>query len=972
MRLHKLWTVLLSLGYGVNAQELEDSLPTDMGFEQAPYIIYPDGIAHKETSMPESSPPEESSSYPDEPEHELGELEVDVTTVSMLYVTTVPVTVYLPMETDVELSTELDTEVTTEYYTLYSDMSIAPITVTATASSDIELTQSGSIISSTPNPTTLQPPTFTLATTEHITSSVTELAQVNSDVNVQTVTTTLPPTITLAASTTTVLLTATNTMEVTATQSTQIACCATIASAEPDLPEGFIWASDSSLPSGLADKETSMSEPSSKTDELGDLDEDESSPMPDDSTSWIVVTSYSFSVDVEYITETPVATTVESVVLSVIQETETETVVVTSMSDTPIVTETVTLVNTQTSQLPDSTFTGLTSTVTPSSALVTSTATELVTTTIVPPGSNIVATSTTTVTEYEDPTTPDVVTVTSTVFLSLTISDLITQTGAGDTVTAETTESFTVTETETEYNTVTSYDVETITSRPTTTITERIYQHVTITSTVAGSPQVVVLDEGNNDELYAWEKNEQYASESPWPGNTVSSVFSMAPSLNYPVGMADKETSMPGSSETTLFEVTELPDGNLEESGNLVETETVFITLSPDESNNVEESPAGPVTVTEKLEQSQDVVIVTPIIQVNLSQLGDEVQTVTNTVMSTISSEPTPSVLTVTETLGQPSPSVVTVTSVPPVTVTVGSSQPAGPVTVTVGESSQPAGPVTVTVGESSEPAGPVTVTVGEPSEPEGEQVTSTVIETVKQTETEKVTQTAFATVGMSAQIVGESATATQGSNWSMGGSSGQQQIGGVVNEPVQQVGHSTFVQTVATASYDIVRVIGPSYTSTISMHMQGYVNGQPFGQGTDLISPPPVTSSAASAYIQTPYSTSNTLSLPTPSMPSLPNSGAQGQVVVGGMIVGSSGSSSSGSVQYQGGSANGSSQNVQSAGTQSAFGGQQNSFDGQQNSFGGQQNGFSGQQDGFSGQQNGIAGQQNKLAVQPNGFLVR
>ncbi|KAI9481757.1 hypothetical protein BX667DRAFT_493203 [Coemansia mojavensis] len=496
---------------------------------------------------------------------------------------------------------------------------------------------------------------------------------------------------------------------------------------------------------------------------------------------------------------------------------------------------------------------------------------------------------------------------------------------------------------------------------------------------VAGSPQVVVLDEGNNDELYAWEKNEQYASESPWPGNAISSVFSMAPSLNYPVGMADKETSMPGSSETTLFEVTELPDGNLEESGNLVETETVFITLSPDESNNVEESPAGPVTVTEKLEQSQDVVIVTPIIQVNLSQLGDEVQTVTNTVMSTISSEPTPSVLTVTETLGQPSPSVVTVTSVPPVTVTVGSSQPAGPVTVTVGESSQPAGPVTVTVGESSEPAGPVTVTVGEPSEPEGEQVTSTVIETVKQTETEKVTQTAFATVGMSAQIVGESATATQGSNWSMGGSSGQQQIGGVVNEPVQQVGHSTFVQTVATASYDIVRVIGPSYTSTISMHMQGYVNGQPFGQGTDLISPPPVTSSAASAYIQTPYSTSNTLSLPTPSMPSLPNSGAQGQVVVGGMIVGSSGSSSSGSVQYQGGSANGSSQNVQSAGTQSAFGGQQNSFDGQQNSFGGQQNGFSGQQDGFSGQQNGIAGQQNgiagqqnKLAVQPNGFLVR
>ncbi|KAJ2449860.1 hypothetical protein EV183_004646 [Coemansia sp. RSA 2336] len=528
---------------------------------------------------------------------------------------------------------------------------------------------------------------------------------------------------------------------------------------------------------------------------------------------------------------------------------------------------------------------------------------------------------------------------------------------------------------------------------------------------VAGSPQVVVLEE-SNDELYAWEKNEQYASESPWPGNTVSSVFSMAPSLNYPVGMVDKETSMPGSSETTLFEVTELPDGNLEESGNLVETETVFVTLSPNESNNVEESPAGPVTVTEKLEHSQDVVIVTPIIQVNLSQLGDELQTVTNTVMSTISSEPTPSVSTVTEIVGQPSPSVVTVTSVPPVTVTVGSSQPAGPVTVTVGssqpagpvtvtvgESSKPEGPVTVTVGESSEPEGPVTVTVGESSEPQGEQVTSTVVETVKQTETEKVTQTAYATVGMSEQIVGGGSAATQASSgWSMSMSSGQQQVGGVVNEPAQQVGHSTVVQTVATASYDIVRVIGPSYTSTISMHMQGYADGQPVGQGTDLISPPPVTSSAASAFIQTPYSTSNTLSLPTPS---LPNAGAQGQVIVGGMVVGSSGSSSGGSVQYQGGSANGSSQNVQGAGSQSAFGsqqnvqnteaqgafgGQQNGFNGQQNGFNGQQNGFSGQQNGFSGQQNDISGQrsdfngqqndvsgqQNKLAVQPNGSLLR
>ncbi|KAJ2849740.1 hypothetical protein IWW36_002406 [Coemansia brasiliensis] len=730
-----------------------------------------------------------------------------------------------------------------------------------------------------------------------------------------------------------------------------VVCCAAIVRAESDalnesnLPEGFIEASYEplptgiavketsmsgaasneneefiaetyeSLPIGIAVKETSMSETSSETDELGELDED-------DYTSLVVVTSYSFSVDIEYVTETPDATTLDSILMSIVQETETETVVVTSMSDTPTVTETVTLVNTQTSQLPDSTHTGLTSTVTPSSASVVSTATQIVTTTIVPPDSNIVATSTTTVTEYEDPTTPPVVTVTSTVFLSLTTSDFITQTGAGDTVTAETTEQITVTETETEYNTVTSYDVDIISS----------------------SPQVVVFDEGSEDELFAWEKNPQYASESPWPGKASStSLYSMAPSLNYPVGMVSKETSMPGSSETTLFEITELPDGNQLEpaSGNLVETETVYVTLSPNESNNVEESPAGPVTVTEKLDQSQDVVIVTPIIQVNLSQLGNEVQTVTNTVMSTISSEPTPSVSTVTETLGQSSPSVVTVTSVPPVTVTVG-------------ESTQPVGPVTVTVGESSQPAGPVTVTVGESSEPEADQVTSTVVETVKHTETEKVTQTAFATVGISMQNVGES------SGWSMSGSSGQQQVGVVNNEPVQQVGHSTFVQTVVTASYDIVRVIGPSYTSTISMHMQQYSDGQAVGLGSDLISPPPVTSSAASAFIQTPYSTSNMLSLPTPTTPSIPSSnGAQGQVVVGGMIVGSSGSSSGGSFQYQGGSSNGSSQNVQSAGTQSAISGQQNAFNGQQNAFGGQQNAFGEQQNVAGGQQNAVGNQQ-------------
>ncbi|KAJ1780465.1 hypothetical protein GGH19_004776 [Coemansia sp. RSA 1807] len=345
---------------------------------------------------------------------------------------------------------------------------------------------------------------------------------------------------------------------------------------------------------------------------------------------------------------------------------------------------------------------------------------------------------------------------------------------------------------------------------------------------VAGSPRTVVINDDNDVEaMFAWETNQQYASESPWPSDEVSSYYSMAPSMNYPEGMADKETSRASSDDTGMLELSETVDGPsaMDESmsGRLVETETLFVTLSGaddiDESQNIAGSAGSD-------EHNQNVVVA-PIIEVNLSVINGQTQAVTNTIMSTI--QPTSaSVLTVTAQPGVITPSVVTV----------------APSVLTVSPSIVTVSPTVVTVGATNTQPAASVLTVS--AQPGVATATATVMQTIVQTDTVFVTQTALATVGMGTAGAG-GAEATQGfqSNGSFGGNSagGWSAGSGSVDmkngqEAAQQVGHSTIVQTVMTASMDIVRVVGPSYTSTINMQMQAYESGLPKGSRYEMVTP--------------------------------------------------------------------------------------------------------------------------------------
>ncbi|KAJ2830679.1 hypothetical protein IWW50_000125 [Coemansia erecta] len=426
---------------------------------------------------------------------------------------------------------------------------------------------------------------------------------------------------------------------------------------------------------------------------------------------------------------------------------------------------------------------------------------------------------------------------------------------------------------------------------------------------VAGSPRTVVIDDDSDEAMFAWETNQQYASESPWPSMEVSSYFSMAPSMNYPVGMADKETSMPGSSDsepTGLFEMPDDASSAVVESvvdgpNRLVETETVFITVSG-AVNEMVESAVPEAEGSAGSDVNNQNVAVNPNVEVNLSIINGQIEAVTNTVG--------PSVVTVTAGAESPSPSVVTVT--------------AG------AETSSPS-VVTVTAGAETSSPSVVTVTAGaESPSPSAAQATSTVVETISSTNIESVTQTAFETIGFgNAADAAGNAMATQGAqsngsfaaggggSWSansggsVGGKEGQQDIGAA-----QQVGHSTYVQTVMTASMDIVRVIGPSYTSTISMHMQPFDNGVPAGNGYDMISPAAQATPVSSAVMP--------MAMPT----YIYNAAAQGQGSNNGgsQVVGSSGSSQYSYYGGSQGSSNGGSQGSANGGSQgSANGGSQN-----------------------------------------------
>ncbi|KAJ2500401.1 hypothetical protein GGH96_002729 [Coemansia sp. RSA 1972] len=151
---------------------------------------------------------------------------------------------------------------------------------------------------------------------------------------------------------------------------------------------------------------------------------------------------------------------------------------------------------------------------------------------------------------------------------------------------------------------------------------------------VAGSPRTVVIDDGDDvDAMFAWETNQQYASESPWPSDEVTSYYSMAPSMNYPVGMADKETSRASSDDTGLFVLSETVDEpsamDKSMSGGLVETETVFVTLSGADDISESQVIAGSAGSDEHNQN----VVVAPIIEVNLSVINGQTQAVTNTII---------------------------------------------------------------------------------------------------------------------------------------------------------------------------------------------------------------------------------------------------------------------------------------------------------------------------------------------------
>ncbi|KAJ2500403.1 hypothetical protein GGH96_002731 [Coemansia sp. RSA 1972] len=190
-------------------------------FQQAPYIIYPIGIADKETSEAESSS-EPSSLYVSEDPSELGGLDsLPHSTETITVVSSVPFTVHAPPPTTIGLSTMYSTEHVTEYFTEYSGLTVQPITTTVTVTMPIEATGTASIVTFTPGPTSLAQLTNTMVMTELVTS--TETAQPNTDTKVEslTVTTTLPPTTTLTTSTTTVMQTVMATAQQTATATTQ-------------------------------------------------------------------------------------------------------------------------------------------------------------------------------------------------------------------------------------------------------------------------------------------------------------------------------------------------------------------------------------------------------------------------------------------------------------------------------------------------------------------------------------------------------------------------------------------------------------------------------------------------------------------------------------------------------------------------------------------------------------------------------
>ncbi|KAJ2763153.1 hypothetical protein IWQ57_005629 [Coemansia nantahalensis] len=191
---------------------------------------------------------------------------------------------------------------------------------------------------------------------------------------------------------------------------------------------------------------------------------------------------------------------------------------------------------------------------------------------------------------------------------------------------------------------------------------------------VAGNPfafffgDKVPANNGNNNQVYAWETNPLYASESPYPGDGVMQ-FSMGPDVPFQGGVAFKVTS--SADEISLDATSDLFSESPSPVQKITETTTVYITVlpTPGVESDLDESASTTSTSTvggapvpggvpggsaAGNNTAGNNIIVAPIINVNMS-VGDDgkLVPVPTTVLTTIttansassaSSAPTPTV----------------------------------------------------------------------------------------------------------------------------------------------------------------------------------------------------------------------------------------------------------------------------------------------------------------------------------------
>ncbi|PIA13560.1 hypothetical protein COEREDRAFT_11327 [Coemansia reversa NRRL 1564] len=319
------------------------------------------------------------------------------------------------------------------------------------------------------------------------------------------------------------------------------------------------------------------------------------------------------------------------------------------------------------------------------------------------------------------------------------------------------------------------------------------------TQWVAGNPQEVkpknvgsigsnIYEDSNANNGNSWETDMRYASASPYMSvegdNSMSAPYGIV--TVYPTGEANKETSSPG-----IYDQSDSIDDS-EINGE--HTKTIYITVG-DDNDTLKTIPDGPETVTLS-DDSDKPDVITPVIQVNMQVINGETVPVTSTISTNEPDEPTDN-----------SPQVITVTADP----TEKDANPTGPSTVTVYGSPSPTdsaivkndGQDTVTVTQTNLHTDYVTVTDGVASNnnSQGNGGDTNIVVVGGQN-------------GNGAVVDGANGVVSLAPNNS------QQQQPLVPSK-------TTYLKTIQTASMDIVRVIGPTYTSTIAIN-GNYVGNQP------------------------------------------------------------------------------------------------------------------------------------------------